>query len=181
MKNFLKTTLKASARHTGNEGGWAIMSAMIAIFVGLIMMAGIFGLVQISLQGSKVQEAQNNLSTIRTSIQQLFAGQPDYSGLNNSLAISANMVPESMVSGSNILNAWSGDVTVSTGSSSSTFSIQYDDVPEEACIKFAPFGYGTWTSVDVGGSSISQNGGTAVSDAVSACGSGGNSITFTSN
>ena len=181
MKKILRLGLNATGRRAANEEGWAIMSSMIAIFIGLIMMAGIFGLVQIALQGSNVQAAQNHISMIRTNAQQLFSGQPDYSGLTTSLATSAGMIPSEMVSGSSVVNAWSGSVTVATGTPSSQFDITYSGLPEEACIKLAPFGYGSWDSVTVGGSSISQSGGTAVSDAVSACSGSSNTLVFTSN
>lgn len=179
MTKFLQRFFIQSKRCVGNENGWAIMSSMIAIFVGLIMMAGIFGLVQITLSNSKVQKAQNNITTIRSSIQQLFAGQPDYSGLTADLARQAGTFPPEMVTSSNdVKNAWNGAVSLSTGSSTTNFEIQYDDVPQDACIKLAPFGYGTWESVKVGGTSISQSGGGGVSDAVSACSGDSNSIVF---
>lgn len=177
----MKNTFGAAGKTAGNQEGWAIMSSMIAIFIGLIMMAGIFGIVQIALSGSKVQTAQNNISMIRTTTQQLFSGQPDYTGLTTSLAISAGMLPSGMVSGSSAVNAWSGSVTITTGSPTHLFDITYSGLPEEACIKLAPFGYGTWNSVTVGGSTISQSGGTAVSDAVTACSGASNTIVFTSN
>lgn len=177
----MKKFLRHNSGFMKNQEGWAIMSSMIAIFVGLIMMAGIFGLVKIALSGSKVQTAQNNISTVRTSVQQLFAGQPDYTGLTTDLARQSGMLPSEMVTGSNnVENAWAGSVSLSEGSTSSTFTIEYDGVPEEACVKLAPFGYGSWAEVTVGGSSISQSGGTAVSDAVSACSGDSNTVVFES-
>ena len=181
MKKFLKRQIGRAGQPVANNDGWAIMSAMIAIFIGLIMMAGIFGLVQIAMTGSNVQKAQDNIGTMRSSIQQLFAGQPDYTGLTTDLARRAGVFPGTMIDGSNnVRNAWSGQVNVSTGNPSTRFEIAYNGVPEEECIRLAPFGYGTWASVSVGGSSISQSGGGAVADAVNACSGNSNMITFES-
>ena len=163
------------------EEGWAMMEVMIAIFVALIMLGGVFAYVSIAMQGAKVSDAQSNLSTIRMGIQKLYTGQPNYSGLDTSTANSAGVFPESMTSGSGPKNAWNGDITVSVAGDPTQFEITYNDVPKEPCVELARYGYGSWESVEVGGTSISQSGGGAVSDAVSACSSGGNSLTYTSN
>jgi type II secretory pathway pseudopilin PulG len=153
---------------------------MIAIFIGLVMLGGIFGLVQMAMQGSKVQTAQTNLSTIRMGVQKLYTGQPNYSGLDTSTANAAGLFPESMTSGAGPVNAWSGSVQVSVGATPTRFTITFNDVPQEPCIELAKFGYGSWESVEVNGASVSQSGGGAVSDAVAACTSGGNSLVYVS-
>lgn len=179
MRKLFNRLFVRGRHHVHNKNGWAIMSSLIAIFIGLIMIAGIFGLVQMAMQGSKVQRAQNNIGTIRSGIQQLFAGQPDYSGLSTDLARQAGIFPSEMVtSGNNVRNAWNGDANVREGSNPTLFEIEYNDVPEEPCVDLASFGYGTWRSVSVGGSSISQSGGTAVSDAVNACSGDSNTVIF---
>jgi len=163
------------------EDGWAMMEVMIAIFIALIMLGGVFAYVTMAMQGSKISTAQTNLSTIRMNVRKLYTGQPNFSGLDTSTANGAGVFPEGMTSGSGPKNAWNGDVSVSAASDPTQFEIVYNNVPEEPCVELAKFGYGSWESVSVGGSSISQTGGGSVSDAVSACASGGNSITYTSN
>lgn len=163
------------------EGGWAMMEVMIAIFIALIMLGGVFAYVTMAMQGAKVSDAQSNLSTIRMGVRKLYTGQPNYSGLDTSTAQSAGIFPETMLSGSGPKNGWNGDVTTAVASDPTQFKITYNDVPKEPCVKLAKYGYGSWEAVNVGGTSISQSGGGAVSDAVSACASGGNTITYTSN
>ena len=183
MKQFLKRKRATEKSKMDSQGGWAIMSAMIAITISLIMLGGIFAIVQMTMQGSRVQEAQKNIGSIRTNVQQLYSGQPDYSGLSNDVIIDAGLAPESMLGSAagELKNTWNSAVTVEPASSVHQFTVTYDGVPQEACIELAKFGYGSWQKVTVGGTSISQEGGGAISDATGACSSGDNSLTFTSN
>jgi len=175
--------IRSMARRASPQGGggWAIMSALIAIFVGLIMLGGVFAIVQMAMQGSKVQSAQTQLTSIRMGVRKLYTGQPSYAGLDTSTAQTAGVFPENMLSGSGPKNFWNGDVTVSVSGTPTEFDITYNGVPQKPCVQLAKFGYGSWQSVTVGGTSVSQSGGGAVSDAVSACTSGGNTVTYTSN
>jgi len=173
--------LKQGRKIAGNEDGWAMMEVMIAIFVALIMLGGVFAYVSIAMQGAKVSDAQSNLSTIRMGVQKLYTGQPNYSGLDTSTANSAGVFPSGMTSGSGPKNAWNGDVSVSAASNPTEFTITFNDVPQEPCIELAKYGYGSWQEVTAGGNTVSQSGGGAVSDAVSGCGSGGNTLVFKSN
>lgn len=181
MKEALRHIEKPVKSQISNNGGWAIISSMIAIFIGLIMMAGIFGIVQMAMSGSKVQNAETNIGAIRTGVQKLYAGQPDYSDLDTDLARQAGIFPEGMVTSSgNVRNDWNGPVEVREGSEPTLFEIEYNDVPEDACADLASSGYGSWASVTVGGTTVSQSGGGSVSDAVNGCSGDDNSIVFES-
>jgi len=163
------------AGRRARQGGWAVASTMIAIVIGLIMLSGIFALVNQALSGANINEEKQNLSAIRMELSNLYAGQQNYSGLDNDTALNAGVFPANMVDAGNVINAWNGDVTVAESADTTEFDITYDGVPQEECIELATFGQGQWEAVTVGGADIGD-----VTDAAGACSGDDNTLVFTS-
>jgi hypothetical protein len=166
-----------------NEEGWAILSTMIAIVVGLIMMAGIFAVVDQSMDSSKLTSAQQEITMIRMNIRQLCSGMGSYTGLSDTLAESAGVFPSSMEKASEIKNPWNGAVSVGVLTDTTLFSITYEDVPQASCIKLAT--YDSWEAVTAAGASTDLPSDSAsissVAAAATACSSDLNTMTFYSN
>lgn len=156
-----------------NQEGWAIMETMIAIVIGLMMVAGASVLIRGAFSNWKLNTAEQNITLLRNGVQQLYSGQPDYTGLSNTIGKNADLFASTMLKGGNVKNTWNGDVTIGADSANSTlFTITSASVPKEACIKLSTFG--SWSSVKVGSTTV-----TNVSTASNACGDV-NSLTFTS-
>ncbi|MBA0213283.1 type 4 pilus major pilin [Pectobacterium brasiliense] len=99
----------------------------------------------------KVQAAQRvemeskNIAAIQAGVKALYASAPDYSGLNNTVALNASIFPDSMLSSERderkVVNSFKGDVELTVGLTSpggipdSTFSITYYGVPSAECIR----------------------------------------------
>ena len=151
---------------------------------------------------NKAQTEASNINTIKAAINSLYASAPDYSGLDTTTALNADVFPSTMVSsdGSSASNTFKGTVTVAasddapSGASNSSFTITYNGVPTTECVKIVSAVAGSFYEVTVGaGSSGSSSSGSTsgtvvkssstaldVSDLASACESGGdnNSISF---
>jgi len=159
-----------------NKGqqGFTLLEMMMVIVISLLMMAGVFGLVSMAMGNSKVKDAQQNISTIRMGVQNLYSGQPNYSGLSNTIAENAGIFPDKLIkSAGTIKNAWNGDVTIAPNSDPSKFDVTYKSVPQEACMKLAVLS--GFDEITVGGTGVND-----IAGASSECASGGNDLVFVS-
>lgn len=144
-----------------------MMETMIAIIIGLIVLAGVFVVVQMAFSGNQVGEARQNLMMSKANVKRMFSTQPDYGGLDNQLAIDAGIVPGSMITGRDkgaLANAFGGVVTFGTDDGSaaggnargtdSHYTIFIDEVPQEACIELATYTRSDWEGgINVNGDS----------------------------
>ena len=78
----------------------------------------------------------SNLNAINSGIRALYNGQTDYTGLNNSVAIQANIIPDNMIKDGDIVTSFGGRVLIKslTVSDGAIYYIRYDDVPPDVCI-----------------------------------------------
>jgi hypothetical protein len=89
-----------------------LLETLGAILVGLIILAGAALGLNAAFSSSKLGETEQNLVTLRMQIQHMFSGAADYSGLDNSLALKAGVVPKSFIKGELLKNAFGGDITL---------------------------------------------------------------------
>lgn len=162
------------------QRGYGTTDMLIGFVLFLFAVGGSYVLYIMAKGDSDLSREQQNLSAIRTHVQQTFSGQPDYSGLDNALALAAGTFPSSMKKSGGVVNAWGGAVTVAEDADPSRFTITYAGVPQEACVKLSVFGFGTWYAVDVNGNDIPQTGSGSVGAAAGVC-TDASTITYTSN
>lgn len=170
----MKNETQEAAMHHRRQGGWAMMETLIALIIGLVVLAGVFVLVQMSFSSNTTSEAQQNLMTTKANINRLFNSQSDYEAISNEVATQSGIVPSSMIVGDtssgDITNAFGGEVTLlpndGDGASLATaaginvkentyYSIEYTGVPQEACIQLGSYTRSQWVGgVDVNGTAI---------------------------
>lgn len=153
-----------------------LLETLGAILVGLIVLAGAALGLNSAFSSSKLSETEQNLITMRMEIQHMFSGSSDFTGLDNTLALQAGLVPKPFIKGSELRNPFGGSITLAPVSGSSSFSISLTQIPQDECSKLAKFQTDAWLSVDVNGSDVT---GGDVATVVNACSSDSNSITFT--
>lgn len=171
------------ARCSAGRGqqGWAIISALIAIVIGLIALGGVFLVVLHARGASQIDAEQQNVVAIRQNVIALYIFSPGYAGLNTANAAHGGVFPKGMVKPSGVRNAWGGSVDVEPVMGGERFAIIYRDVPREACAKLALTLYRGWSDVSINNVSIPQVSG-AVSLISEACSQGGtNLIRYTAN
>lgn len=161
--HMMTTTKRSQARNPARQGGWAMMETLIALIIGLVVLAGAFVLVQQAFSGNQVGNAREQLMTLNTNIKRMFNNQATYSGLSPTLAIDSGIAPQSMADAADKLaNPWGGDVDlqpVDGGSSTdSHYLITLTNVPPEACIELGTFSRAEWVAVSVPGGGLSDDG-----------------------
>ena len=135
-----------------NQTGRSMVEMLgVLAIIGVLSVGGISGYSK-AMAKFKLTKAQDQITMLLMNIRTAFATSPNYDGLNNTSAVSYNIVPGDMVpggSGSKINHAFGGDVTVkacdSAGGTTSTqyFYIQLDKLGREACVSLATSDWGT--------------------------------------
>lgn len=159
------------------QRGLTLIEAAMVLAISTLVIAGIMVFFQSASINAKTNEAMSQLNSLRTTINSLYAGQPTYQGLSNELLINSSGVPSKMVSGTDIISAFSSpvivsDVSVSMGTSNA-YSVSFTDVPSEACVAMATKDLGNGVvSLDITGTSIMLDP-ISIADVNMACNGGG--------
>ena len=117
-----------------------ILAILIGVVITVITLAFVGSYISSVFSGTKGAQSASELSTIISNVQGLYASQPDFSGLNETVAIQSHVFPSSMVNTTTdtAVDAWMGNATVTQSSSVPTeFTIEFDSIPSGACNKLA--------------------------------------------
>ena len=132
-KSYLKRKCKKMEKCS------AVTEYILYIALLAVLLAMVFVLYNSARTDSKAQKEKTNMASIRASVQAIYSGALNYSGLNNASLIKAGAIPNDMVSGnSGIINSFGGSVTVSAGTrlnGSKGFTIASSSVPTKECIR----------------------------------------------
>jgi type II secretory pathway pseudopilin PulG len=155
-----------------------ILGTLFKYLVALLGVGAVVAVLYQVLGSNKTQNAIADMTQLQTNIQALYSGQPTFTSLTNTVAVSGRLAPAGMISGTSLINAWSGAVSVKVnGSNAARFDMSTAGVPQDACAKVIG---GQASAV-----SLSVNGGTALTPpidagaAVTACNAAANTIVFT--
>jgi len=152
-----------------------ILDTIGGILIGLVVLAGSAIAVYAGYNYVKLSNMEQNTVSMRMNIQQLFSGASDYTGLSNTVAQTAGIVPLQFIKGASLQNPYGGAITLAAGANN-TFTISVDTIPQDACTKLSLFQSDAWTGVSVNGTDVT--GGTVATVAAS-CNAGSNAIVFT--
>lgn len=145
-------------RRIRNEKGFAVVGMLIAIIIGMIMLAGVFVVVQQAMDNKDIDGTLQELATMRMGTKQMFSTESSFGALGTAgtagiqLLNRAGIVPATVARSATVFrHAWDNNVTVWTNAANNAeFAIVLTGVPEAACLKLGPSG-GGWSRVTVGG------------------------------
>lgn len=160
-----------------NEKGFTLIEVMVVLVIGIIVIAVAAGGIGRAFASNEATTETRNINDLMANIQTL-KGSDGYSSVNMALLARVDGIPASLTNsdtGTDVLNSWSGAVTVK--GNANAFTISYAAVPEAACIQLA-------TKTAEAGALIVHVGGTRVESAADAsanCGATPNTMAFTYN
>lgn len=152
-------------------------------FIVALAIMVVMGAVYELLQKSSAQTASGWESEMATNIDGFFQASltaRSFSGLNNSVAIKANLVPKGMLNGdgATLKGPWANSyVTLSPTSSGMGFISTWVDVPSDACATFARSQSANMISIN--GTTIDPTNNAAAAGIAMACDAGTSSSTAT--
>jgi hypothetical protein len=126
----------AKSPFTGRQRGVSLLEMIAYLGVAATVIVGAIALLSNAFGSARTNRTQQEVAAISTGVRRLFMGQAGAFGtgsLNAQLA-AARVFPSTLaVSGDAVSNAWNGAVTV-TGNTT-TFTISYDNLPQEVCVE----------------------------------------------
>ena len=140
-------------RKAQNQLGFSLMETLaVFVIIGLVMAAAALAIYN-GKNAANVSVAQENLSYLRVNIHDVYSHVRSFASISNDELIAARAVPQGMLLNDTIVNAWNGDVTVASANAGRAFTIQFDDVPVDACIKLGAQ-RDSWDSLSINGTDI---------------------------
>lgn len=150
---------------------WKTLAVLLT--VGVVIYMGERG-----FSGNTDSIAVSDVAQLALNVKQLYSGSANYGTLTNTVALNADIVPQSMVSGASVVNPWAGTVTLQPDAAPGWFDQVWSNVPRASCAKIVT-GVSSAVQITVNGSAMTPpvDGGTAAT----ACNAAANSITFAFN
>jgi hypothetical protein len=144
-------------KQLGLQRGASLLEGIAYLGIAAIVILGAVSLLTNAFSSAQTNRVVEELTALRTTVKKLYTGQPAGYGSGDLTAtlISAKAHPATLTSnadGTELVNSWNGSVTVD--GDSSTFTISYSGVPQNACINILSGATG-WLSV-------TPNSGTAI-------------------
>ena len=101
---------------------------------GLLLVFSVFSGIE---DESHVEQLNTELMSFVTGIRKVHRGHPDLYGtavITDVSLIQSRIAPTTTVAGTVLRNSFGGDITI-TGVANATFTIDYENVPQEVCIQ----------------------------------------------
>lgn len=133
---MLKSSIRVTPALRRPSLGFSLIELLLVLGVLAILLVAAFVVYPQVRDDSLAERTTKTTMSVAAGVESLFHNS-SYSGLNNAMAIDANLVPDHMVveQGSpDLASEWGGSVSVSAaGANSRGWRIVYEDVPEQIC------------------------------------------------
>lgn len=143
------------------QGATLLEITMVIGVVALIAVAAVLAYNGMT-ESRRIQSATGNLGNIVSCVRNVFGAQGNYAGANNEVIISAKCLGEEWYSGSNVIHhPWDDDavdVAAAGGSAARTFTVAYEGLPEDVCVKIASTTISNAVSMRVGSGLVNNVG-----------------------
>jgi hypothetical protein len=135
-----------------------ILTYLVVLALTVMTLVFIGGYITGAFSGTKEAEASSELSTIIANVQGLYASQPSFSGLTNTVAIQGGVYPSSMATqnSTEATDPWGGQVsTEDSTSNTNEFTVEFNNVPQDSCTKLASsYNSSNLVSLSIGGNDV---------------------------
>ena len=135
-----------------------ILTYLVVLALTVMTLVFIGGYITGAFSGTKEAEASSELSTIIANVQGLYASQPSFTGLTNTVAIQGGVYPISMATAASTeaIDPWGGQVITEVSSTNiNEFTVEFDNVPQDSCTKLASsYNSSNLVSLGIGGNSV---------------------------
>lgn len=127
------------------EKGLSLIESAMVLALAATVTAGVMFYYQSASDSNKTQAAISEVMSATSAINGLYIGQSNYDGLTATVLKNSSAIPDNYKKGSNILNPFGGNLTVSSGGSGSGYGykLELTNLPKSACISLATLNLGT--------------------------------------
>jgi type II secretory pathway pseudopilin PulG len=141
--------MNTSFKSIKRQVGLTLIELIAALGIGALVMVGALALYNNASSTQAATQLTSDLTAIKASVKQLFAGQGGYGAVSlNSTLIAANKIPTTMsISGSTITHQMNGTLTVA--GNTATFDTTIASIPTAICVNIVT-GTSGYTQIKVG-------------------------------
>jgi major structural subunit of bundle-forming pilus len=140
MEKKMSTIIKLKQR------GLTIVESAMALAIMSLVLAGVIVFYQMASMNSKINETTNEITELNETIRNVYTAAANYSTLDNAAMIGADILPTGMVQGTNIYNAFNGEIILDSanfnGGNDNSYYMTLNDLPEKACSEIALTNFG---------------------------------------
>ena len=158
----------------------SLTETLIVLTIVIIVMAGIAILFTSAREKNNQSKTMQCLLFIRSNIEQLF-NNGDFSGLNNEVLLTADVVPPDLQRNGSIQSFW-GPITIEESNGGQQYTITLENLNTSACQAIATLSTTSWAEVQAGGQTLyDRTVNTPINnvDLINACSSATNTVVFT--
>ncbi|MGN6092931.1 MAG: type 4 pilus major pilin [Luteibacter jiangsuensis] len=175
--------INKSKRRFDSQKGFTLIEALVVMIVGIVILAAAAAGIGKLFRTSEISTEAANVTQMAANLRSLKNGANGYTGLDTKLAIQYKAVPANMTqdaTAGTIFNSWNGAVTIGTTTSKQEYTIEYANVPDDACMQLVQkLANAGWSKVEAGGKTLTPT--SSLSDIQAGCTDPtANAITFTS-
>ena len=133
-----------------NESGRSMIEMLgVLAIIGVLSVGGIAGYSQ-AMSKFKVSKTTDQVQTMVTNIRTLFTGQRTYDGLDEKTGYTMGVLTDETWDGTNASNAYGGSILFGTPNNKKYFSITYNGLSQDACVRIAMADWGDSSSGLIG-------------------------------
>lgn len=145
---------KTVIQNKGRQAGVTLMELIASLAVMAVVVVGALALYNSAQSSQQATSITQDVSSIRASVKQLWAGQGTYgaSGTNlNGVLINAKRIPSTMTvtAGTTVTTVLNGSMVASAAPTAGQYRITLTNVPEDTCIALAT-GTNGWLTLGAG-------------------------------
>jgi prepilin-type N-terminal cleavage/methylation domain-containing protein len=144
----MRNTYAALAAHRNRRhSGFSLVELAMVLAIVALLVAGIMLFFSNASTANKTNDAMTELAAVQQVTRSLYAGQPDYTGLDTAVIAAAKQLPNKWVkAGTSLTSPFSSAVTVvasTTNSANDSFTVTFNGLPDTACNKMVTMDLGT--------------------------------------
>ena len=158
---FVKNRFRSLRRASGQDrerGAITVAETLIALGIGATVLAVVFGAVPALIDSRNTSKALSGLAQAATTVRMTFGMRNNYTGLTADLASQLAGFPRQFFSAGDLKHPWGGDINFAAASDNAQhFTIEFEDMPSDACVSLVTSSLDLATSVTVGSTAVDMS------------------------
>ena len=164
------------------SGGFSLVEMLLVVVFIALLLAAALAMYNSTRASNSASQMARDIVAVQAGVNSLYAGQSDYTGLDNELLYNAQRLPTTLRYNDGTISNDDGS-TLTVAGEDDNYTITITSVPKATCISVLSALNTGWTQVSVGGTAVKESASdfpVTVSEAETACAADTQTIVYTS-